>query len=103
MKSGRTSGYRAMLIFFLIWALFPDVARAEPSPSMSHIPFLWLCVFVVAFLVASVPLLVRKFIRPRGPGWAYWVAAALMWLLFLIFMGPIIVGLGSIVITGRTM
>ena len=103
MESGKTSAYRTLAVLFLIWLLSPAVAHAGPSPSMSHIPVLWLFVVVAALLMAMVPLLIRNLVKPRRAAWPFWLAAPLLALLFLIFIGPIIVALGSMIITGRTM
>jgi hypothetical protein len=70
---------------------------------MAHIPVLWLVVTVAALLLATVPLLIRRLLKPRRAVWAFWVAAVLVAILFLVFIGPVIVGPGSILITGRTM
>lgn len=70
---------------------------------MSHLPWLWSGVVAVALLLAMVPLLVQKLVKPRRPAWVFWLVAALVALLFLIFIGPVLVALGSILITGRTM
>jgi hypothetical protein len=66
-------------------------------------PVLWLVAVIGAVLLAMVPLLLRKLIKPRRGAWAFWAAAALLALLFLVFIAPIIVAIGSILITGRTM
>ncbi len=100
MRAGRASAHR---LLFLVALLSPSVAYAEPRASMSHMPVLWLVVIIGAVLFAMVPLLLRKLIKPRRGAWAFWVAAALLALLFLVFIAPIIVAIGSILITGRTM
>ena len=103
VHAGKTPMYGAWILLSLVVLLFPAVAHAEPSPSMSHIPLLWLAVTVAATLLAMVPLLIRKLLKPRRAAWAFWVASALLAVLFLVFIGPVIVGMGSILITGRTM
>jgi len=38
---------------------------------MTHLPILWIIVAIGAFLVAMVPFLIRKFVKP---GWPRWVS-----------------------------
>jgi hypothetical protein len=50
-----------------------------------------------------LPLVIGKAVKTPGIPRVYWVASVVLALLFLLFAGPIIVILGSILITGRTM
>jgi len=92
-----------LALSFLAGALLPTVAYAEPRPSLAHMPVLWLVAAVGALLFALIPFLIKKLIGSHGTRWAFWVVSVGLGILFLIFIGPIIVGLGSILITGRTM
>ncbi|MFC1736436.1 hypothetical protein ACFL1X_09970 [Candidatus Hydrogenedentota bacterium] len=103
MRAGKRSVHRAAIATSLVVLLCPVAAHAEPGASTSHIPMLWSVAVVGAVLSAMVPLLIWKIVKPRRAAWTYWLAAALIALLFLLFIGPVIVALGSILITGRTM
>ena len=83
--------------------LSPSVMYAEPRTSMSHMPVMWLIAVIGAILIAIIPLLLRKLIKPRCGVWAIRVAFALLALFFLLFIAPILIAIGSILITGRTM
>ena len=50
-----------------------------------------------------LPFLIKRLIKLRRAGWVFWVLSIVLALLFVIFLGPIIIGVGSIFITGRTM
>jgi hypothetical protein len=103
LAAAKTVTPNVVVILSLVAALFPTVAYAEPTLSGLYFPLLWLVVVVGAVLFAMVPLLIKKLIRPRRAGWVFWLVSIVLGLLFLIFLGPIVVGLGSIFITGRTM
>ena len=76
---------------------------AEPGVSHSHLPFLWVLAAGVAGLLTWV---VFKFVgrspRLKTP-LKKWGLVIILMLVFLVFVSPIIVALGSIMITGRTM
>ena len=94
---------RAALLVIALVAGAPTLAYAEPRPSGSHLPLLWLIVLAGAALAAMVPVLIKRYTKADRPGWMFWVASIVLAILFLIFVGPLIIGLGSILITGRTM
>ena len=84
-------------------SLVPAPALAEPAASTSHLPLLWLVAIVVAG--GSSWLLVRLMSRiayQEAPA-KKWGLLVLLFAILLVFVAPIIVALGSILITGRTM
>jgi len=83
--------------------MVPVFACAEPSASMSHLPFLWILATGVS---GSLAWLVTKALGRSGrlhTRLRFWGLAAVLFVLLLVFVSPVIVGLGSILITGRTM
>jgi amino acid transporter len=96
----RFYGYLSTLV--LAFSL-PGITHAEPSASGSHRPFLWLVVIgVSAFVTWIVVKSVSRSGRLQSPG-RKWGLAVVLFFVLLVFSSPIIVGLGSILITGRTM
>ncbi len=91
-----------ILIALAVLAM-PAVAWAEPGAPTGHRPFLWLLVLAGAALVGSVPFWVERKKKKKSPAWRTWLTAGLLVLAFLIFVAPLIMILGSILITGRTM
>jgi hypothetical protein len=91
------------LVTLALLLLAPGVACAEPSASMGHIPFLWGITVLGALLVACVPFVAARRWAFLQTGPRKWAMAIILFMLFLVFLSPIIVGLGSILITGRTM
>jgi steroid 5-alpha reductase family enzyme len=93
--------FRIKLLF--LSSMVPLTASAEPSASLSHLPFLWILAGAVSGLLAwlitrAIGRAGRLDSRPR-----FWGLAAILFALLLVFLSPIIVGLGSILISGRTM
>lgn len=89
--------------FLIILLMVPLTAQAEPAASMSHLPFLWILATGVSGLLAW---LITQAIGRTGrvnSRLKFWGLAATLFALLLVFLSPIIVGLGSILITGRTM
>lgn len=83
--------------------LLPVIAQAEPAASMSHLPFLWILATGVAGLLAWF---VVKAIGRGGhlhTPIRKWGLTLILFAVFLVFVSPLIIGLGSILITGRTM
>jgi hypothetical protein len=81
----------------------PAIARAEPVASMAHLPFLWL---VAGGASAALAWISVKLIGRSGrlqSRLAKWAVAIILFIVFLVLLPPFIVGLGSILITGRTM
>ena len=103
MTAIRAADNKVFVLPAIVSALFPAAAHGEPGLSGAYVPLLWLVVFVGAGICATVPLLVKRLVWPQGAGWVFWVASLVIGLLFLLFAGPVIVALGSIFITGRTM
>ena len=83
--------------------LAPAVAHGEPAGPTGHLPILWALVFVGAVVSGAVPLLIGKYAKLNLPKWAFWLAAIVVAGLFAGIIGPIIVAIGSILVTGRTM
>jgi hypothetical protein len=102
MKSEIDKGFKAAFPALLL-SLMPATAVAEPGASGPHTPIMWLAAAAGAVLAGSLPLIIRKFTSPKRAAWPYWLVSVILALLFLIFAGPIIVAIGSILITGRTM
>lgn len=86
----------------LLWVA-PSIALAEPAASLSHIPVLWLAVVGISISLASIPYFLRKRSGRKISGKAFWIVLIVIAVGFAILFGPVIVGLGSILITGRTM
>lgn len=90
----------SLLLFILIMA---ENVHAEPGASMSHIPYLWGLDVVFSVLLSWVTVkVIGRFGYLKTP-LKRWVLAFILFAVFVIFSSPIIVGLGSILVTGRTM
>ena len=94
---------RILTVLSLISFQFEGHLFAEPSTSAGHIPLLWGFSLAGAVLVSRIPFLFKKRTPRQRRAWVYWIASLLAGGLFLLVIGPIIVALGSILITGRTM
>jgi hypothetical protein len=103
MASINGAASKARVLVFLAAAWLPTVAYAEPTAWSLRIPLLWLIALAAAVLLAMVPLLVGKVVRFPRRKWAFWLIFVALALLLLVLVGPIIVAVGSIFITGRTM
>ncbi len=87
-----------------MFLLAPTAAYAEPRPSGAHLPLLRLGLVVISLgLCVLVWRLLRRWIGKRRHAWVYWLIAAVLALLVLAFLGPLVMAVGSIVLTGRTM
>jgi len=83
--------------------MVPASVYAEPSASLSHLPFLWVIAGAVSGLLAwLLALLIRRTGRLDSKT-RFWGLAVILFVVILLFISPFIVGLGSILITGRTM
>lgn len=83
--------------------IFPTLAHAEPSPSMGHLPFLWLLgIGLSSLLSLLVMYLLGRFGMVRSKT-RQWVAGVILALVFMVWIVPLITVFGSILITGRTM
>ncbi len=102
MKINRVTSH-ILAVLFLLSLDFQTQLQAEPATSQAHIRLLWGFSLIGAFLISRIPFLLRKRIQPRRGAWVFWIAAVLAGGFFLLVVGPIIVALGSILITGRTM
>jgi hypothetical protein len=78
-------------------------ALAEPSASLAHLPFLWLLAAAVSSLLAWLVVHAIKRSGRLETGMRFWGLTVILFALLLVFLSPIIVALGSILITGRTM
>lgn len=78
-------------------------AFAEPSVPQGHMPVLWVIVLLSTASVAALPVLVKKYAKLRVPWWAAGLCSIVLGISWLVFAGPLIVVLGSIMMTGRTM
>lgn len=83
--------------------LMPLSATAEPGVSHGHIPWLWGGNILLALLIGWLIWVVsgkRGFLQqPKNR----WLAVIIIVALYLIFVAPLVVIFGSILITGRTM
>lgn len=86
-----------------LFLLAPCRVYAEPHVSHGYLPLLWLVVLLGTLISGSVPFIIKKLIKRKFDRWVYWVSSIVLGLAFLIFAGPTIMILGSILITGRTM
>jgi len=70
---------------------------------MGHLPYLWLLAIGLALGITWMAMraLGRGRLRQK-PAWR-WVVAAVLFALLLVLVSPLIVGIGSILVTGRTM
>lgn len=100
MKEIKNSNVHKYLFTLL---LITESAFAEPSASTSHIPFLWGGVFILALIAASFPLLYWAQIKPRPAINKFLLISFGFFCFISVFIGPVIIALGSILITGRTM
>lgn len=104
MRSRAQRALRLRLGLAVTAGLLPTTAAwAEPSVGGAHLPILGLVILVGAAGVASLPFAARKFLAVQAPSWKFWLASAILAALFLVFLGPLILVLGSILLTGRTM
>lgn len=94
---------RFLILSVAIFVSAPAIAFAEPGVSTSHLPVLRAIVAGGAILCAVAPHALKRFANLDWPAWGYWVASIVLALAFLVFAGPIIIVLGSILMTGRTM
>jgi len=94
---------RILATLVLISFQFQTQLLAEPSTSGTHVPLLWGFALAGALLISRIPFLFKKRTPRQRRAWVYWIASLLAGGLFLLVIGPIIVALGSILITGRTM
>lgn len=102
--AGRTAARRGTVaLAFLSTCLAPGIAYAEPRPGGAHLPFLWLIAIAGAVACGALPWLLRKRAQSTRPLWVFWLLSLALGILFLATIGSLIVGLGSIIITGRTM
>ena len=78
-------------------------ARAEPGASMAHLPFLWILATGVS---AGLAWLAVRAISHSGrlqTPFRKWALMVVLTIILLVFVSPVVVGMGSILITGRTM
>lgn len=78
-------------------------ALAEPGTSLSHLPFLWGLSVVFSALLSWITV---KLITRSGylkTPFKRWMFAFILFVIFMVFVIPVFVALGSIMITGRTM
>jgi len=83
--------------------MVPVIASAEPAVSLSHLPYLWVLASGVSGLIAWITV---KAINRTGhlqTPFRKWGLAIILFAVFLVFLSPVIVGLGSILVSGRTM
>jgi len=92
-----------LLIAFLIVILMQTEAYAEPGGSSKHLPILWAIVVAGAVLSSIIPWIIRYFSKTKYSNWVYWVASIVLVIMFLIAFGPVIIALGNILLSGRTM
>ncbi len=104
MRSGTKPSARLALTLALTVGLAGATqARAEPSVGGSHLPLLGALILAGTGFAAWLPFGARKFLGVQAASWKLWLASALLAALFLVFAGPLILALGSMLLTGRTM
>jgi len=81
----------------------PAIARAEPAPSMSHLPVLWTLAAAISAWLAWIGVRIAARSGRLQTPMRKWVFAIILLVIFLLFVAPFFVGVGSILITGRTM
>ena len=91
------------ILFALLLVLYPAQILAEPSISQSHIPLLWLCVIIGGVVCGAIPHLFCRYIGRSISKRTIWIVSVVAALLFLVFVGPLMIVFGSILATGRTM
>jgi len=101
---GMTSLQRVKQVCLLFAGmLMPLITWAEPAVSHGHVPFLIVfSVGVSALLTWIVVKIILRSGRLQTP-MKKWVTAIILMTALLVFLSPVIVALGSIMITGRTM
>ena len=86
------------------WLLFVSTpVFAEPSVGGGHGVVLILLVGGLAMAIALAPLILKRFSKTPRSMRNYWNVSVVLAVLFVLFAGPFILVLGSILITGRTM
>ncbi len=83
--------------------MVPVMANAEPAASLSHLPYLWALAAGVAGLLSWITVMVISRTGHLKTPFRKWGLAIILFVVFLVFLSPVIVGIGSILITGRTM
>ena len=81
----------------------PAIARAEPVPSMSHLPVLWTLAAAISAWLAWTGVKIAARSGRLQTRMRKWIFAIILLIIFLVFVAPVFVGMGSILITGRTM
>ncbi len=87
----------------IMGGLFASNAHAEPGVSFSHIPYLWALGAVISLLLSWLVLSVLSFAGKLKSSKKKWLLGVLLFVLFLLSIGPLVVVFGSIIVTGRTM
>lgn len=83
--------------------LTPASATAEPGVSLGHIPLLWAIALALSAVAAwLIARLIAKLADVKSTRYR-WGVAVILFLVFAIFLAPLFVVLGSILVTGRTM
>lgn len=88
---------------FCVAFFIPFSVHAEPAASQSHLPFLWLLAAAVSGLLSWIVIRIITRTGHLATAPRKWGLMAVLFIVFLVFVSPIIVALGSILITGRTM
>ncbi len=82
---------------------YAGTAAAEPGASGTHVPLLIALVAAVAVLIGATPYALTKLRILKLSTRVAVVTGSIMAIAFALFLGPLILALGSILITGRTM
>jgi hypothetical protein len=91
---------RLMLLTML---MITGNAQAEPGVSLSHIPYLWGLSAVISVLLCwAIVMVAGRYGYLKTP-LKRWSLAFGLFVIFMVFISPVIVVIGSILITGRTM
>ena len=98
----RTTSARVSRLTFAL-GLAVVSACAEPAVSGAHLPILWAIAIAGAVVVAAIPPLAKTCAKITVPWWAIAITSVVLVVLWTSFAAPLIVAVGSMLITGRTM
>lgn len=91
------------ILAIIVASIIPAIAMAEPGVSHAHVPYLWALATGVAAGIAFGIVKVTSKTRLMRTPLRRWVIGVLLFAGFMIFLVPLILVFGGILITGRTM
>ena len=95
--------HRLTLLATAVMIFTSSAAHAEPSPSGSHLPLLWALVVLGTIATALAPWIIRRFTKNKMSKRTTWILSLSFAVAFFFCIGQLIIALGSILLTGRTM